>query len=74
MNCQIGSRIIMLGSSKGLDTDMSGKGSKPRPFSNYKEYGNNFDDINWSDNKGKNKNDRRTNSSKGQARRQQDSV
>ena len=53
---------------------MSGKGSKPRPFSNYKEYGNNFDDINWSDNKGKNKNDRRTNSSKGQARRQQDSV
>lgn len=53
---------------------MNGKGSKPRPFSNYKEYGNNFEGINWSDKKNKTKNDRRTNPHKDQTRRRQDSV
>lgn len=59
---------------KGLVIDMNGKGSKPRPFSDYEEYSDNFDDINWSDKKDKTKNDRRTDSRKGKTRRQQDSV
>lgn len=53
---------------------MNGKGSKPRPFSDYEEYSDNFDDINWSDKKDKTKNDRRTDPRKGKTRRQQDSV
>jgi len=53
---------------------MNGKGSKPRPFSDYEEYSDNFDDINWSDKKDKTKNDRRTDSRKGKARRRQDSI
>ena len=41
----------------------SGKGSNPRPFSNYEDYSSNWDEINWSNNKMKNikkdKNDER---------------
>jgi hypothetical protein len=53
---------------------MNGKGSKPRPFSDYKGYSDNFEDINWSDKKDKTKNDRRTNPYKDQTRRRQNSV